>query len=214
MKRIMLVVLLAVSSAAVVSAQNLSFGPTVGFGHSWTNSEKGSLDRMFHPSYNIGGKLVYSFVSHWGLSGDVKYSSEGHTLGTDADNKTVGRLNYIRIPIQAIYFFGDFGDAVRPKISIGPSMGFLVGGKTRTYVDDEEISEDDVKSFTKGFDFGATGAVGANFKISSNTWLNTDISYYHGLTEASEIGTSFKNRNLGLNIGLTFGIGTVKPATK
>jgi outer membrane protein W len=206
--------LAAVLSIASVNAQNLSFGPTAGFGHSWTNSEKGSLDRMFHPSYNLGGKLVYSFVSHWGISGDVKFSSEGQTLGVDNENKVVGRLNYIRVPLQGIYFFGEYGDAVRPKVSLGPSFGFLVGGKTKTYEDDEVIATAKSKDYAEGFDFGVTGAIGANFRISPNTWLNTDIAYYHGVTDVlkNAMNENAKNRNLGLNVGLTFGIGTVKPA--
>lgn len=213
MKRIILV-LAIVSSVVIVNAQNLSFGPTVGFGHSWTNSDKGSLDRMFHPSYNVGGKLVYSFVPHWGVSGDVKFSSEGQTIGNDGENKIVGRANYIRIPLQGIYFFGNYGDAVRPKISVGPSFGFLVGGETKVRVNDEVTSTVKSKDYAEGFDFGVTGAIGANFRVAPNTWLNTDIAYYHGITDVlkNEVnGKNAKNRNLGLNIGLTFGIGTVRP---
>ncbi len=93
--------------ATSLNAQNLSLGFTTGFGHSWTNSETGPFDRRFHPSYNLGGRLVYSFVSNWGVSGDIKFSSEGQTIGEDGDNKTVGRANYIRIPVQGIYFLAD-----------------------------------------------------------------------------------------------------------
>lgn len=208
MKRIMIVMALA-SSATALHAQNLSLGPTAGFGHSWTSSDNGGLDGRFHPSYNVGGKLVYSFVSHWGVSADVKFSSEGETLGSDNDNKIAGRANYIRVPLQGIYFFGEYGNKVRPKISVGPSFGFLVGGETKTYVDGNVASTSKTKDFAESFDFGLTGAIGLNVRVAKATWLNADIAYYHGLTNIASSGDA-KNRNIGLNVGVLFPIGTVK----
>src|SRR5688500_18910708 len=125
--------LIAVSAFTLVvfiaKAQNLSIGPTAGVGHSWNNAEVGTADKAFHTYYNIGAKLVYSFVTRWGISGDIKFSSEGQTVKTSGA-KLSARANYIRVPLHGIYFFGKFGDRVRPKISVGPSFGFLVGGKS------------------------------------------------------------------------------------
>lgn len=208
MKRIMIVIAF-ISTAAVVNAQNLSLGPTAGFGHSWTSSDNGNLDGRFHPSYNLGGKLVYSFVSHWGVSADVKFSSEGETVGVDKDNKTVFRASYIRIPLQGIYFFGDYGDQVRPKISVGPSFGFLVGGESKQFVNGNETNVVKTKDIAESFDFGLTGAIGLNVRVAKATWLNADIAYYHGLTDVVSNGDA-KNRNIGINIGVLFPIGTVK----
>lgn len=201
----------AIAFAALqVSAQNLSFGPTAGFGHGWMGGEDVSGKGKFHATYNIGGKLVYSFISHWGISADVKFSGEGGAR-TIEDADYIQRLNYIRIPLQGIYFFGEYGDAVRPKVSAGPSFGFLVGGKAKTKEDGEVIAEIDSKDAFKGFDLGVQAAAGANFRIARNTWLNTDITYYHGLTNIHEMADKVFNRGLGLNVGVTFGIGTVKP---
>jgi outer membrane protein W len=209
MKTAMIVIAIILVNYSV-KAQNLSFGPTGGFGHSWTNSDKGSLDRKFHASYNLGGKFVYSFMSHWGVSGDLKFSSEGQTLGVDQNNKSVTRLNYIRIPLQGIYFFGNYGERIRPKVSLGPSLGFLVGGKSKVYDNGTVNNEVKSKDFANSFDFGLTGAAGANIRINTATWLNLDLAYYHGLTDLSDASTA-KNRNLGINIGVTFPLGTVKP---
>lgn len=211
MKKLM-IVLVAVTCTGLLHAQNLSFGPTAGFGHSWSSYDKPSpYDGMFHPSYNIGGKIVYSFVTSWGISADVKFSSEGQTFGIDKDNKIVGRLNYIRVPLQGIYFFGKYGDAVRPKISLGPSFGFAVGGKTKVYEDGEVISETKTKDNAETFDFGVTGAIGANFRIAKATWLNADIAYYHGFLDVPTADVSAKNRGIGINVGVLFPLGTLKP---
>jgi hypothetical protein len=130
--------------------------------------------------------------------------------GEDADNKTVLRLNYIRVPLQGIYFFGKYGERVRPKIFLGPSFGFLVGGKSTVYSNGDEIAEEKAKELVKGLDFGAIAGAGLNVRIAPATWLNADISYYHGFANIAEID-DMKNRNLGINIGVTFPLATLKP---
>ncbi len=193
-------------------AQNLSFGVIGGIGHSWTSIDKLSgTDTRLHANYNIGGRLVYSFESNWGVSGDVKFSSEGHTVGISNKTKNVTRANYIRIPIQAIYFFGEFGDRVRPKISLGPTFGILVGGKSKTYVNDNRITRVKTKDYWKSFDFGFTAAAGGNVRIAPSTWLNLDLSYYLGLADVTDIGADGGNRNIGINVGVTFPLATLRP---
>lgn len=211
MKKILIViaVLLTVTD---LSAQNLSFGPIAGVGHSWTSIERGTLDRRFHPYYNLGGKMVYSFVTNWGVSADVIFSGEGHTIGNDNNNKTVFRANYLRVPIQGIYFFGKYGDKVRPKISIGPSLGFLVGGKLRGISNGNEESEMKATSYLKTLDFGVNVAAGGNVRIAPATWLNLELAYYHGVTDIVENNlVKGKNRNLGVNVGITFPLATLRP---
>ena len=208
--------------AGSLNAQTLSFGPTAGFGHSWLrlpDDAGDNVNREFHPAYNLGAKLVYSFVSDWGISADVKFSSEGGTFeenGGGTESKYRYRLNYVRVPLQGIYFFEQLGDRVRPKVSLGPSFGFLVGGKIKNEEDGNTVSEADAKDFAKTFDFGATVAVGANFRVGGDKWLNADISYAHGFTGVADNGASgsdnFKNSGLGINIGLLFPLS--KPGKK
>ncbi len=198
-------------AGATVNAQNLSLGPTAGFGHSWSNVDIGSADRLFHPSYNVGAKLVYSFVSNWGISADLKFSSEGTSIGENMDNSIRVRSNYIRIPLQGIYFFGQYGNAVRPKVALGPSLGFLAGGQITAYDDGEKIGDSKTKDYIKTFDIGLQASAGANFRLAPTVWLNTDIGYYHGFLDAYKGSSNdFKNRNIGVNVGVTFGIGTIK----
>ncbi|HUQ64934.1 MAG TPA: porin family protein [Flavitalea sp.] len=208
MKKLLIVMALPMIAFAV-QAQNLSFGPTIGFGHSWTNAPLVNAERTFHPSYNIGGKMVYSFVTHWGISGDIKFSSEGQTVKIiNSDAKIKARGNYIRIPLQGIYFFGKFGDMVRPKISVGPSFGFLIGGKITNTLNDTESKTTDSWN---NFDFGINAAAGANIRIARATWLNLDATYYHGLTNVPKFDVKGKYRSIGINIGVTLPVATLRP---
>jgi hypothetical protein len=209
MKKTMIVLSLFIFTKSV-HAQNLSFGPTGGIGHSWIGSPD-NIDSRFHPYYNLGGKMVYSFVTNWGVSGDIKFSGEGYSVKQGTAYKYSARANYIRVPLQGVYFFGKYGDRVRPKISIGPSFGFLVGGKTKTTINGNETTGPKVKTFMNGFDFGFTVAGGGNVRIAPATWLNLDLAYYHGISDIIEGTEEAHNRNLGINLGVTFPLATVMP---
>lgn len=188
----------AMFSLAFVHAQlNLSVGPNAGFGHAWTS---GSGDNRYHPAGNFGVAVVYSHNNHVGLGLDLKYSIEGGKKEF-ANVDVTTRLNYLRIPIKGIYFFRDYGASFRPKISLGPSFGFLVGGK-------KEVGsvETDAKDLYNSFDFGLLGSAGFHYNLVTNTWLHFDVSYYHGLSDVSETAETNKNRNIGVNVGVAFGI--------
>lgn len=209
----MVSVLVFFFSVTALHSQNLSLGPTAGFGHSWLSVKNTAYDNEFYPGYNVGAKLVYSTKTNWGFSADVKFSGEGGKMTTDilgSEYEYAYRATYIRIPVQAIYFLGKLGDAVRPKISLGPSLGFLVGGETTQKENGTETGSIKTKDIFDGFDAGLNGAVGANFRLGGGKWLNTDLTYYHGLTNVSAAGPSTHNRNLGINVGVTFPLGTVK----
>ena len=197
MKKLMLT-LFAITSFIFAQAQlNLSLGPNAGFGHTWTS---GSGDNTYQPAGNFGLAAVYSHNNHLGLGVDLKYSIEGGKKEiANVDVKT--RLNYLRIPIKGIYFFRDYGASLRPKISLGPSFGFLVGGKQEI-----ESTETDVKDSYKSFDVGLLGSAGLHYNLVTNTWLHFDVSYYHGLSDISESAETNRNRNIGINLGVAFGI--------
>ncbi len=74
----------------------------------------------------------------------------------------------------------------------------------------DEVSEVKTKSFLKTFDFGLHVAGGGNVRIAPATWLNLDLAYYHGLIDVNQ-NSEMKNRNLGINVGVTFPLATLRP---
>lgn len=209
MKRLFIFLLSAGTIVTARAQQNVSFGPTVGFGHSWLSGVNG--DQKFHPSFNVGASLVYSPSTHWGFGADLKYAREGAKRAASANDNaptTSINLDYLRLPLKAYYFFGNYGDAVRPKVALGPTLGFMLGAKS-TYDDNNHETTTDVKDGYKTFDIGLQGSAGVNIRVARNTWLNTDLTYYHGLADIRKAANnSIYNRNIGVNVGLTFGIGT------
>jgi hypothetical protein len=193
-------------------AQNVSFGPIVGVGHAWMTGVQGNKEFKLAPS--AGVTFVYSAGAHWGFGFDAKFSREGVKVQSPYPGISEGTINanYIRMPVKAMYFFGELGDKARPKIMAGPTVGFLVGGKQKLEDSEgETLAEVKTKDILNSFDIGLQGGLGLNLRLTRNTWLNTDVSYYHGLRNVLEDGSEeWKNRHIGVNIGVAFGIGKIE----
>src|SRR5688572_1867406 len=136
------ITLLLIACSMQVSAQDESqwkFGPRIGLNVaniSEVNDAKSKTGLV------IGGYGVYSFQEHFGVSLDLLYSMEGaeyESTETSTPNITTTTessltLSYLRVPILLNYFAGQLGNAVRPKIMLGPDLGFLLGVKDETDV--------------------------------------------------------------------------------
>lgn len=212
MKRFIGITAMAIALSQSSFAQdNLSLGGTAGFGHAWLSN---STDSRYQPAGNLGLTLVYSTQTNWGFGADLKWSIEGGK--TESNNVTsTTRLDYLRIPLKAIYFFGDRGNALRPKVSLGPSVGFLLGGKneiTTQMGNERNTVETKAKDMAKSVDLGLAASAGINYRLVERTWLHVDLNYYHGLSDVIENpAIEQRNRNIGINAGVTFGIGRVDP---
>jgi outer membrane protein W len=202
MKRAMIIV--AILGIGFMSkAQTFSIGPTGGFGHSWITNSTG--DNKFNPAWNAGLSFIYSTRSNFGVGADVKYSAEGNK-STKSGITTNINANYVRVPVKLIYFFGKEGSVVRPKISAGPSFGFLTDANETSSVSGVKVKTD-INDDIKSFDFGVTAAAGLNFRLAQRTWLNTDLAFYQGLTDMTKNNNSTQhNGNVGVNVGLLVGL--------
>lgn len=188
-----LVILFFVAMSTMMFAQENSIGPTIGYNHAWVSGDNVKAK----PGFNVG--LIYnnSFLEHWGAGLSLLYSAEGAKAEV-SDIST--NLTYIRLPLRLQYFFGDFGQAFRPKIYVGPSLAFLVGAKL-----DQNGNNIDVKDGYEKFDLGLLAGLGFNYRLKDQTWLNFDLGYTHGLLDISTGSNEPKNRLINANVGVAFG---------
>lgn len=193
--------------------QGLFIGDKVMIGHSWTvgNRTNDYLKYTFHPVVQFGRSASYNLSNSAAIELGTFFSTEGVTYkvenGSDA-RKVEQRMNYIRIPLGAKFTFGDPANKVRPRLGLGGSVGFLVGGKTFG-IDKNDIfsGAKTIKAMSTKIDAGATASLGFSIKLTDGIYINHDINYYHGLVENKydASNASFTHRNIGLSMGFSIG---------
>jgi len=197
-----LALLLALATTTIGFAQNnndkipvepieqsvFSIGVKGGFGHSFIVPYS---NYDFMPSWNAGISAVYAPKQHWGIGLDVTYSGEGVKLKS-GDYTNTTQLDYLRVPIKAIYFFRTYEEDFRPKISLAPTLGFMV-------------NDHDNNGF-KSTDFGGSLSLGFNYRLLRAVWLNVDASYYQGVIDIYQGNNENDlNGNVRLDLGVSFG---------
>ena len=201
-------------------ASYFSAGPRVGINFSTIS---GATSAESKTGLLTGAFLVYSFQEHFGVGIDALYSMEGaeytetDIIGVTTVNSEVkDRLNYLRFPVQANVFFGQYGNPFRPKVTLGPVIGFLLNAERKASVTVEdgtvttlESSTADVKDNYTATDFGAMLGAGFNLRIMEMTWFNFDARYYLGATDIRDIrpvgSDERKNNTFSLSAGVAFG---------
>ncbi len=204
-----------VSNAQSAKSRNfqshLSLGPVISLGHSWVTNIPADRDFKFAPAFGVG--LVYSTNVHWGFGAQMLISHEGYKQEFKRNNNETVDVSvnpvYLRMPLQATYFFGEYGNRVRPKIYAGPSVAVRLD-EVHYYSNENMLPSE--SSLVMGdrfsrFDAGLTVGAGLNIRVGRAMWLNMDGGYYHGLVDViPDYGDYNANRNLRFNAGLMWGL--------
>jgi hypothetical protein len=201
-------------------ASYFSAGPRIGINFS---NISGTDNAESKTGLLAGAFLIYSFQEHFGAGLDVLYSMEGAeytetaiTNGMVVRSAVKDRLNYLRIPVQANVFFCDYGKPFRPKVSLGPVIGFLLNAERKSQLTIEdgavttlESSSRDVKDAYSATDIGAIAGAGFNLRMMEETWFNFDVRYYIGATDIRDVrpagSDERKNNALSISAGVAFG---------
>lgn len=222
-----IIALSTLSFSAATAQKYISFGPVIGFDHSGVSNgtikDAVNVKSLFNPTFNAGFSLIYARDAHWGFGGEILFSKEG--FKKDITNKRFNEgytetnsVGYIRVPLRAYYFFGKYKQRIRPKVYLGPSIGFKI-------MDDHKMKA--INNFPQAaadiaptsefntIDLGLQAGVGVNITLTRAIWLNLDLNYYQGLSDAIGDNAAYKtgynmNQNLGFQAGVLFGLGKMK----
>jgi hypothetical protein len=192
-KGIILVCLASLLTVIKINAQDdFSFGPRVGLNFSNVSNVSNSESLT---GLAIGLTSTYSISEATGITVDLLASHEGYSTGEN-DLK----LTYINVPIYFDVFFGDLGEAFRPKVYAGFVPGFLVGAK----LNDNKIDRDQYNTFN----LALSGGVGFNARVASRIWLNADLRANLGLTDVRDdaIGDKVAISTIQPSVGLAYGL--------
>ncbi|MFT4033815.1 MAG: porin family protein [Siphonobacter sp.] len=203
MKKVAYWLLVLTATSTSVSAQdNLSWGPTIGpdfskFRGSNNPSKAGLTAGLF---------LNYSIVDHFGIGAQLLYTQLGEKV---EDSNVETRLNYLQIPVLATFYLNNRGAAFRPKLFVGPHLGFLLAARNQ--------NGDNLNATTKEYnsvDAGLTFGAGFNYRLSDRTWLNADVRYGLGLVDVTTSNASEPtNGSWGINVGVSFPLGHYQPGS-
>ncbi|HJW29611.1 MAG TPA: outer membrane beta-barrel protein, partial [Saprospiraceae bacterium] len=150
-RRIMLSFLLMMCGLITLHAQSKdrwSIGPRggVNFSNITNVDESQSVTGVV-----LGLTSTYSLSENSGLTFDALYSVEGFKAPF-----TEYHLRYLQFPILFDYFFGHLGDRFRPKVYVGITPGFYLGGTLN------DLDTND--PYFHKFLMAATGGLGFNYR--------------------------------------------------
>lgn len=207
MKKILFVlsIVSAVSCTEVVAQENLSFGPIVGV--NFAKLKGNTIYNDWKTGASAGIFINYSSESRFGVNGQILYSRIG---GQSSNGASKGHLDYIQIPIMGTYYLNGRGNQFRPKVMLGPYIGFLAKATNESGV---SINPENGNRPYKGVDAGAAMGFGFNYAIGRKVWLNADLRYNLGLAQVMNTVNDIYNRAWGINVGLSFPLGRYNPST-
>lgn len=220
MKRLILLAFFAtpLSSPAQKAYSYFSLGPVGSIGTSWLSYWPGDGQSRLSGSYGLD--LTYSRAENIGFGADLTISHEGFSAdypvsGMNRDLEVAPV--YLRLQPKVIFFFNRWGDAVRPKIWVGPSVGLRLWENNditpdRLLVVEDEDQELGTAVYSRA-DAGVTGGLGFNVRLANATWLSVGGAYYHGMVDVVDDQFTERdsyNRYLRFMLGVNFGLGISK----
>lgn len=188
MKRIFLSVAMVTLLAAGAFAQGISGGLKGGLNlANAIGKDAKDADMKMRIAYHFGGYVNIGFSETLSLQPELLYNS----VGAKMDEDVALHMNYISVPLNLQYSFGNF------NIHAGPQFGFLMSAKAKADVDGQS-AEVDMKDFFKSTDLGVNLGLGANFGK-----LNASARYTMGISKVwdTEEDVDAKNGVIQLSLG-------------
>lgn len=185
------------AAATTESAQNRA-GPIAGAGLAdmrVRNAKDG--DAAMRAYYGVGGIVDIALNKRVALVLSPMVVTKGAGLRIDGNGTETLKLTYVDLPVLLRRNLG--GDAVRPYVLAGPSVGFLIKGRLSS---DER--EADVKKEYKRTDAGFSLGGGMDIPMDGARLL-LEGRYTFGLINIRDGGVfDVKNRTLSVLVSVTF----------
>ncbi len=151
-----------------LSAQTLSVGPVAGANFMTISDTPLAKTKI---GLSVGGFANYSINEHLGVNFKALFSQMGTKI---KDSDLSVSLNYIHVPVSIVYFFGNIGNVIRPKLYAGTYASFLLNSTDKNGKNIVLPNGNDLYFKT---DFGVVFGTGFNYSLGSRTWLNIDAAY-------------------------------------
>jgi len=159
-------------------------GATLGLGYSTILPYRNT---RFHSSCNLGALFRYELSTNFGLSSALLVSREGLSL-MSGDELKVEHLDYLRLPLMALYRFDCGIKDLCPEAGIGATGGILLKKKDH--------------QFFSLYDGGIQTQIGFRYRLLRGLHLNLCIQHYRGLIDILS-GNRMREQNQSTRLQLT-----------
>lgn len=175
---------------------------------------------IFRFGYTTGLNLCLNASKNWAFETGIQYSNNGYQtkeldLSFETPNETlptkakfIYSYQYLGIPIRARFSFGKKN--LRFISGIGVLTNFLVNAKTKIkygYLSGREESKtESTKSNFKKINIVPAISFGVDYKICSNIHLMAEPTFRYSLLNTKDAPITENLWNMGLNIGLYYGL--------
>jgi hypothetical protein len=156
MKRIVIVLTLALSTITVMHARAQGFHLGIKAGANLDKINGQSFDDKFKFGYNVGAFAELNFTSMWGIQPELLFNQSSYRTGTNFSsiypggvNDVEGKLNYLTIPVLL-----SFRPAPILSIQAGPQFGIAIN-------QDQHLVNNAKDAFKSG-DFALVGGLQLN----------------------------------------------------
>lgn len=189
MKRVLVLLAIAIFGFSEVAAQGIEFGAKLGINFSDTSGDNALRDGPITSIPMIGVYAEILLNEKFSFQPELQYSPQG--FGTGSGNNDVILTQYLNLPLMGKYY-------VTKGLSLeaGPQVGFLLDAN------DNGLNLNIINDF-KTFDLGLNLGLGYKF----NNGLNLGFRYTIGISNINNIAgstDSFRNGNGQLTIGYSF----------
>ena len=212
MKNLLIIAMISLFGLTIVNAQNnVEFGIKGGVNLAdITGDEVDSFDGR--TCFHFGVMAEFNISDSFSFQPELLYSCQGSDYSETVDlinepaiairkavavNGTI-KVDYLNIPLMAKYYAGE-----NFSIEVGPQVGFLLSAKNE-YDFAGESTEEDIKDYVKGIDFGVNFGLG--FKLESG--INFGARYNLGLSDANDdpdlADVTYKNNVIQFSVGYFF----------
>ncbi|RYE00413.1 MAG: PorT family protein [Sphingobacteriales bacterium] len=212
---------LSLSIIAQAQASKWSYGFQAGFGLSTvTNVYDAHLNS---PSSGAGVQTLYKLNDHWQIGASLQFSRDSYK-GNAVSNPftllspifSVEQLRFtqtetidmVRLPLQLRYNWLSPGKKIRPYTYLGVSIGYNITLNEReiqitandAYTQEFFNTTDVLSPSYSRLDYGMKAGTGLSLRTGQGTLVTTELYYYHGLKEQSNIIHGFlENEYSALN---------------
>jgi hypothetical protein len=177
--------ILCLTAIAFNGNAQVKITPAVGLNISNISNAEGTTSKM---GLHLGAYVGFKLSDNLHIQPGLFYSQKGCSFKI-LNETTSLKYNYLEIPVNAVYAFGNSG----LSLNAGPYLGMLMSAKW------EDL---DVKEGMSSMDFGLN--IGASIDLPANLMLR--LQYGMGMANLDKDGNSKeKNNNFGITLGYRLG---------